>query len=57
MDKEKLLQLNNLHVNYGSLKALNDISMFVDEGEIVALMGPNPAKLLNCERSGRTGHC
>lgn len=43
MDKEKLLQLNNINVNYGTLKVLRDVSLYFDEGEIVALMGPNGA--------------
>lgn len=43
MDKEKLLQLNNLHISYGSLKVLHGTSMYIDEGEIIALMGPNGA--------------
>lgn len=41
--KETLLQLNNVHVHYGGVKALNGASVSLDEGEIVALMGPNGA--------------
>jgi branched-chain amino acid transport system ATP-binding protein len=41
--KEKLLQLNNISVQYGGVKALDSISVNVDEGEVVALMGPNGA--------------
>lgn len=43
MDKELLLQLNNIHVHYGGLKALDGTSISIDEGEIIALMGPNGA--------------
>lgn len=43
MNTEKLLQLNNVHVHYGGVKALNGASISLDEGEIVALMGPNGA--------------
>lgn len=40
---EVLLQLKNISVHYSGVKALNDVSIEVDEGEIVALMGPNGA--------------
>ena len=43
MDKEKLLKINNLHVDYGSFKVLHGVSLYVDGGEIIALMGPNGA--------------
>ena len=43
MSSEKLLQLTNVHVHYGGVKALNGASVSLDEGEIVALMGPNGA--------------
>ncbi|MBI5126484.1 MAG: ABC transporter ATP-binding protein [Candidatus Taylorbacteria bacterium] len=41
--KELLLQLNDIHVHYGGVKALNGATVAVDEGEVVALMGPNGA--------------
>ena len=41
--KEVLLELKNISVHYGGVKALDDISCSLDEGEIVALMGPNGA--------------
>lgn len=40
---EQLLQLHDIHVHYGGVKALNGASVSLDEGEIVALMGPNGA--------------
>lgn len=43
MDTEKLLQLKNVHVQYGGVRALDDVDMYLNEGEIVALMGPNGA--------------
>lgn len=43
MNKEILLQLNNIHVHYGGVKALDGVSINVGVGEIVALMGPNGA--------------
>lgn len=43
MANETLLQLNDIHVHYGGVKALSGASVSLDEGEIVALMGPNGA--------------
>lgn len=40
---ETLLQVQNLHVHYGGVRALDGASVSIDEGEIVALMGPNGA--------------
>ncbi|MGC9968376.1 MAG: ABC transporter ATP-binding protein [Minisyncoccia bacterium] len=40
---ETLLQLRNIHVHYGGVKALDGASVAIDEGEMVALMGPNGA--------------
>lgn len=38
-----LLEVKNLTVYYGSVQALNNLSLFVNEGEIVAMIGPNGA--------------
>lgn len=43
MEKEILLQLHNVSVHYGGVKALEGVDVSIDEGEIVALMGPNGA--------------
>ncbi|PJA87399.1 MAG: hypothetical protein CO140_04540, partial [Candidatus Moranbacteria bacterium CG_4_9_14_3_um_filter_40_7] len=43
MEKEILLQLHNVSVHYGGIRALDDVDISLDEGEIVALMGPNGA--------------
>jgi branched-chain amino acid transport system ATP-binding protein len=43
MTKEILLQLQNVSVHYGGVKALDGVDIALDEGEIVALMGPNGA--------------
>ncbi len=40
---ETLLELRNIHVHYGGVKALAGASVKIDEGEVVALMGPNGA--------------
>ena len=41
--KSILLELKNISVSYGGVKALDDASVHFNEGEIVALMGPNGA--------------
>jgi len=38
-----LLELDNIHSYYGHIHALHGISLFVDEGEIVTLIGANGA--------------
>lgn len=43
MEKEILLQLHNVSVHYGGVRALDGVDVSLDEGEIVALMGPNGA--------------
>jgi branched-chain amino acid transport system ATP-binding protein len=43
MQKEILLQLKNIAVGYGGVKALDGVDVEIDEGEIVALIGPNGA--------------
>src|SRR3989338_8826545 len=43
MEKEKLLELKNMEAGYNETKILHDVSLFINEGEIVALMGPNGA--------------
>lgn len=43
MEKEKLLELKNVSAGYNDTKIIHDVSLFINEGEIVALMGPNGA--------------
>ncbi len=38
-----VLQVKSLSKNFGGLRALNDVDMHIDKGEIVALIGPNGA--------------
>lgn len=38
-----LFSMNNIYAAYGDLSVLFDVSLEVDEGEIVALVGPNGA--------------
>ena len=38
-----LLELEDVHAHYGSIKALHGVSMQVEEGKIVALLGANGA--------------
>ena len=38
-----MLEVHNLHVHYGSIRALKGISLEVKEGEMVALIGANGA--------------
>jgi len=43
MKKELLLELSDVHIHYGGVKALAGASLSIDEAEIVAVMGPNGA--------------
>ena len=38
-----LLELKNVSVNYGSIRALKGINLTVDKGEIITLIGANGA--------------
>jgi len=40
---EPLLELKDIHIHYGGVKALDGASVSIDEGEVIALMGPNGA--------------
>lgn len=38
-----LLEVKNLNSGYGDIQVLRDVSMEINEGEIVALLGSNGA--------------
>ncbi len=42
-DKKPLLKVENIHISFGGLKALNDVSLEIRPGEIMAIIGPNGA--------------
>lgn len=39
----KLLEVKNLHVGYGAIKAIKGIDLYVDKGEVVTILGANGA--------------
>ncbi len=43
MKRQAMLKVENLHVRYGNIEALHGISFWVNEGEMVALLGANGA--------------
>lgn len=38
-----MLELNNIHKSFGGLQAISDLSLDLNEGEIVSVIGPNGA--------------
>ena len=39
----EILKIDDISVSYGSIRALTDVSMSIDEGAIVSLIGANGA--------------
>lgn len=43
MTEKPILEIKDLHVSYGAIKALNGVSLYIKEGEIVSVIGSNGA--------------
>ena len=43
MERERMLELTDVTMQFGGVIAVNNLSMHIDRGEIVALIGPNGA--------------
>lgn len=39
----KILEINNISIAFGGIRAVNDVTMHINENEIVGLIGPNGA--------------
>ena len=48
-----LLEVNDVHAYYGNIHALKGVSLTVDEGEIVSLIGGNDVTLSATGSQGR----
>ena len=48
-----VLEVKDLSQDFGGLRALNELSLTVNSGEIVALIGPNGAYRKSTGRRGR----
>jgi len=41
--QHEILEIDDLVMTFGGLRAIDGVSMHIDEGEIAALIGPNGA--------------
>ena len=54
----KILEVQSLRKNFGSLEVINDISLEVNQGEVVGIIGPSgsgKSTLLRCLLAGKHG--
>src|SRR4030042_4141078 len=51
LNTDAILEIEDLHLSFGGIKVLNEISLKVDKGHIFSIIGPNGAgktSLINC---------
>ncbi|MCJ7773831.1 MAG: ABC transporter ATP-binding protein [Desulfobacterales bacterium] len=51
VNTDAILEIEDLHLSFGGIKVLNEISLKVDKGQIFSIIGPNGAgktSLINC---------
>lgn len=48
METKPLLEINNLGIQFGGLRAVWDVNMHIQKGELVGLIGPNGAGKTTC---------
>lgn len=44
-DNKPVISIQNLSLKFGGLQALNDVSVDIKSGEILAIIGPNAAEI------------